>query len=373
MQPKALLQTMDDHGFRTFYGVPDSTLKHLCACLNAQAAEGRNIICANEGAAIGLGIGHHLATGEVPVAYMQNSGLGNSVNPLLSLGDPDVYGIPMLLIIGWRGEPGKTDEPQHVKQGRITLELLQTMEIPYSVIDGDLADAQKAVAAASKWFSSNKAPYALVVKKGAFEAFSVPDVKEQAFPMTREEAVDCILKATSDDDIIVSTTGMASREVFELREANNQGHQQDFLTVGGMGHCSQIAMGVAMAKPDRRVVCIDGDGAAIMHMGSMAVIGASHLPNLTHIVLNNGVHDSVGGQPNVARDVDLTKIAQACGYSASNPAEDMAALHNAVTHTEGAQDTRFIEVFVRRGHRADLGRPTLSPAQNKAAFMEFVG
>lgn len=372
MTPEYLLEVLGQKGLDVFYGVPDSTLKHFCNYLGTQVADNQHVICANEGAAIGLAIGYHLASGKIPVVYMQNSGLGNCVNPLLSLGDPDVYGIPMLLMIGWRGEPGKKDEPQHKKQGRVTLDLLESMEIPYSILDGSQDDVRKAVGEASDWMRTKNAPYALVVKKGAFESVPPLQLEEEAYPMTREEAIESILKTVADDSIIVSTTGMASREVFELRENMGEGHHKDFLTVGGMGHCSQIAFGLAMQKPDRQVFCLDGDGAALMHMGSMASIGAMGLSNYTHIVLNNGVHDSVGGQPTVSRAVNLTDIATACGYASLGPVTESEALQRAVEDAGKTQCSGFIEVFVRRGHRDNLGRPTHSPDDNKTAFMEFV-
>ncbi|QJB57414.1 phosphonopyruvate decarboxylase [Pseudodesulfovibrio sp. zrk46] len=372
MKPDLFLKVLNENGIGAFYGVPDSTLKHFCAHLTGQVSQKKHLICANEGAAIGMAIGYHLATGEIPVVYMQNSGLGNSVNPLLSLGDPDVYSIPTLLIIGWRGEPGKKDEPQHKKQGRVTLELLESMEIPFSILDNNDAYVSEVVATATGWMKENNAPYALVIKKGTFDSVASLHFDEKAYAMTRETAIDQILEAVEDDSIVVSTTGMASREVFELREKKGEAHHKDFLTVGGMGHCSQIAMGIAMQKPDRQVICIDGDGAAIMHMGSMASIGAARLSNLTHIVMNNGVHDSVGGQPNASRNVTLTGIATACGYSSVGPVDTPQALKSAIQDAGSAQCSCFLEVFVRRGHRPELGRPTQTPIENKKAFMEYV-
>jgi len=372
MMPEFFLKALSQKGLDTFYGVPDSTLKHFCAHLSTQVSKKQHLICANEGAAIGLAIGYHLATSKIPVIYMQNSGLGNCVNPLLSLGDPDVYGIPMLLIIGWRGEPGKKDEPQHKKQGRVTLDLLKSMEIPFSILDGNQKDVSIAVDTASDWMRTNNAPYALVVKKGTFESVPPLNCEEDAHPMTREEAIQHILETVADDSIIVSTTGMASREVFELREKMGEGHQKDFLTVGGMGHCSQIAMGLAMQKPDKQIFCLDGDGAALMHMGSMAVAGTIGLQNFNHIVLNNGVHDSVGGQPTVSRAVNLTDIATACQYTSLGPVNEKESLQRAIQSAEHAPCSSFIEVLVRRGHRKNLGRPTQSPEQNKIAFMDYV-
>ena len=358
-------------GLGMFAGVPDSLLKEICACITERSAPGDHIIAANEGAAVGLVTGSYLATGKPGLVYMQNSGFGNVVNPLLSLADPKVYSIPMLLMIGWRGEPGVKDEPQHVKQGEVTLELLDTMGIPYEVLGDDTGEAIAALGRAVTRATEGKQPVALVVRKGAFDKYQrqAAPAAGEGLPLGREAALEVILGELGDADVVVSTTGMASREIFECRESSGSGHARDFLTVGSMGHCSQIAMGIALSAPARRVFCIDGDGAVIMHMGSLAIVGQHAGGNLLHIVLNNGRHDSVGGQPTVGFEIDLPGVARACGYREAVSVESADALREEIGRLGQLGAPALLEVRVRSGARPDLGRPTTGPVENKEAFM----
>ena len=357
-------------GFEFFAGVPDSQLKALCSFLMDRYGldPARHVIAANEGNAAALAAGYHLATGKVPVVYLQNSGLGNVVNPVASLLNEKVYAIPCLFIVGWRGEPGVHDEPQHLFQGEITLPLLDTMDIPYFVIGKDttLEQVQAKLDEYRALFAQGKQA-AFVVRKGALD-YSGKTVYHNAHPMSREAAIGHIL-AASGNDLVVSTTGKASREVYKLREVRGHGHGHDFLTVGSMGHSSSIALGIALQKPDHRVWCLDGDGAAIMHLGALALIGANRPANLIHIVLNNEAHESVGGMPTVAGKLDLPDIAKACGYPCALSADNPEGLKKALkTAREGKQLT-FIEVKCALGARTDLGRPTTTPQENKATFM----
>lgn len=355
-----------------FYtGVPDSQLKALCNYLMDEYGldPAHHVIAANEGNATALAAGYHLATGKTPVVYLQNSGLGNIVNPVASLLNEKVYGIPCLFIVGWRGEPGMHDEPQHIFQGEITLPLLDTLDIPYFVIGKATTQEQvQAKLAEYRALFARGKQAAFVVRKGALEyrgktAYSNP------YSMTREEAIGRIASAAGDG-IIVSTTGKASRELFEYRAAQGQGHGHDFLTVGSMGHSSSIALGIALQKPDRRVWCLDGDGAALMHLGATAVIGANKPANLVHIVLNNEAHESVGGMPTVAGKVELCAIARACGYPITLSADSRSSLERALAEVKDANQLTFLEVKCALGAREDLGRPTTTPQENKAAFMK---
>jgi len=373
ISPASFFNALRQKGVERFVGVPDSLLKPFCAYVSDQAPERMHTIAANEGGAVALALGYHLASGKLPLVYMQNSGLGNAVNPLLSLVDGDVYGTPLLLMIGWRGEPGKKDEPQHVKQGRTTLTILESMGIPYTVIDGseECIDCllDEAVSSARKC----KGAHAFVVKKGAFESYApVESESPKDFDLSRERAVQCVVDALGPSDIVVSTTGMASRELFEYREAKSQGHGADFLTVGGMGHASQIALGIALEKPNRRVVCIDGDGAALMHLGALAISGTSGLTNFKHVVINNGAHDSVGGQPTVGFDVSIAEASKACGYGYARSCTDEQQLSAELKSLFEKDEPAFLEIRVRKGNRGDLGRPTTTPEQNKDAFMAFL-
>lgn len=372
ISPKAFHESLAAHGIDFLTGVPDSLLKEFCSYVDAVLPPENHIIAANEGSAVGLAAGYHLATGRVPVVYLQNSGLGNTINPLLSLADPEVYGLPMIVVIGWRGAPGVKDEPQHVKQGRVTPAMLDSMEIPYRVLDGDAEAATEAAKWAVETATTLGGPVALLVHKGAFDKAEAkrPSPVVPAARPTREAAIAMITGALPSSATIVATTGMISRELYEQRGKLGQDRSGDFLTVGSMGHASQIALGIARARPDSQVVCLDGDGAALMHMGGLASIGASRTGNLLHVVLNNGAHDSVGGQPTVAYDISLTGVARACGYSAvEGPVETEEEIVGLVKRLSQLPGRRFLEVLVKPGSRADLGRPKETPSENKAIFV----
>ena len=357
-----------------FAGVPDSLLKNICSYITDNTSPKNHIIAANEGNALALGIGYHLASGKLPLIYMQNSGLGNIVNPLLSLADPDVYSVPMLLMIGWRGEPNVKDEPQHKKQGRVTLKMLEAMEVPYQVLSVDTSDeqAKEIIKKASKEALKNNAPYAIVVKKGAFSEYKLKKDETANLPLFREDAIKIIVDNLNDSDIIVTTTGVASRELFEYREELKQGHEKDFLTVGGMGHANQIAFGIALQKPNRRVFCLDGDGAALMHMGSLAINGNIECNNFKHIIFNNGAHDSVGGQPTVGYTTDFQSIAKASGYDLVLQAETNEEVVKCIESLKAFEGKVFLELKTKKGFRKDLGRPTTTPKENKENLMEFI-
>ena len=369
IQPKDFIERLRKGGVEFFAGVPDSLLKNLCAYITDNVSRENNIIAANEGGAVALAAGYHLATGKTGCVYMQNSGEGNAVNPLLSLMDADVYKMPLLLVIGWRGEPGVHDEPQHVKQGKVTLSLLETMGIPYSVLDENWEEQTDEVLQAIK---ETNGIYALIVRKGTFEDYKLQNQINQDWSLAREEAIKIVVDKLREDDIIVSSTGMISRELFEYREANGQGHAHDFLTVGSMGHASQIALGIALQKPNKRVIVFDGDGALLMHMGGLAIIGDYNPKNVVHIVFNNGAHDSVGGQPTVGQKINIETIAKAVGYQGVVSVDSQEALLFAMNHVNNdiIDGVSLININVRKGNRKDLGRPTTTPLQNKEAFMQ---
>lgn len=372
ISPEFFVETLRKHEIDFFAGVPDSLLKNICAYIADHIDSNHNIITANEGAAVGLAAGYHLATGKAGVVYMQNSGQGNTINPLASLTDKDVYDIPVLLLIGWRGRPGVHDEPQHVKQGKITTELLDVMGINYEVLSNDENDAVQQIAKAASALKRNEV-YALVVEKDTFSDYKLQNVEVNNLTMTREEAIQTVASSLAPTDVIVSTTGMISRELFEARAAWGQGHEKDFLTVGSMGHASQIALGIALEKQDRHVWCFDGDGAAIMHMGSMAIVASKKPTNYIHVVFNNGAHDSVGGQPTVGLKIDLPAVAKAVGYataySVSTKEELINILNTQLSSIPLKGGPVLLEIKVKKGNRKDLGRPTTTPIENKEAFM----
>ena len=414
ISPGFFAEELRRHGIDFYAGVPDSLLKSFCAWLSDNIGPSSHIIAANEGAAVALAAGHYLASGRPGCVYMQNSGEGNAINPLASLTDADVYSLPVLLLIGWRGCPGVHDEPQHVKQGKVTLTLLEAMGIPYAVLSADEAEASAQIAEACRILASGQV-YALVVKKDTFAKYAPDSVisTEVEKSLSREDAIRTVASAIGPCDVIVSSTGMISRELFEYREAAGEGHSRDFLTVGSMGHASQIALGVALGQPERRVWCFDGDGAVIMHMGSMATVATKAKSNFVHVVFNNGAHDSVGGQPTVGLQIDLPGVARSLGYrnvySVSTREDLLIVLEQIEGQTmhpqarndgrwpSGAQSTPedtgqteglnsrnygpdrqsqcgpvFLEIIVRKGNRPNLGRPTRTPSQNRDAFMGFL-
>ncbi len=357
-----------------FYtGVPDSQLKALCNYLMATYGidPKHHVIAANEGNCTALAAGYHLATGKVPVVYMQNSGEGNIINPVASLLNDKVYAIPVVFIIGWRGEPGIHDEPQHIYQGEVTVKLLEDMDIATFIIGKDTTDDE--VAAAMDKFRvilATGKDVAFVIRKGALTDAPKVEYKNDN-TMIREEIIRHIVKASGEDPI-VSTTGKASRELFETRVALNQSHKYDFLTVGSMGHSSSIALGVAINKPDQRIWCVDGDGAVLMHMGAMSVLGANKPKNLIHVVINNGAHETVGGMPTVAGSIDLVKIALACGYPNAVCVDNFNDLDRELEAAKGRNELSLIEVKCSIGAREDLGRPTTTALENKQNFMDYL-
>ena len=371
IRPVYLIEKLRETGINCFAGVPDSLLKNICAYITDHCDAAHNIITANEGAAVGLAAGHYLATGQPACVYMQNSGEGNIINPLASLTDPEVYNIPVLLLIGWRGRPGVHDEPQHVKQGKITTGLLNTMGINFDVLSKDEDKAEKQIVKAIAALQ-NKEVYALVIEKDTFEDYKLQNIEVNDLTISREEAIQTVAAVLGEKDCIVSTTGMISRELFEYRAAMDQGHERDFLTVGSMGHASQIALGIAMAQPNRKVWCFDGDGAAIMHMGSMAIVASKEPKNYVHVVFNNGAHDSVGGQPTVGLKLDLPAVAKAVGYKNTISVANKEELENELPKLSTVAGPVLLEIKVKKGNRIDLGRPTTTPIQNKEAFMEFL-
>ena len=361
------LDFLDKYEF--FTGVPDSQLKPLCNYLmHKYGISDKHVIAANEGNAVALAAGYHLATGKIPVVYMQNSGIGNTVNPIASLLNDKVYAIPCVFVIGWRGEPGVKDEPQHIYQGEVTVKLMEDMDVATFVISKEttVEELAKAQARFDEILKNGK-QVAYIIKKGALE-FDGKVKYANDNTMVREEIIRHVVKYT-DTDPIVSTTGKASRELFEIREERGQGHGYDFLTVGSMGHSSSIALGIAMQKKNTKVWIIDGDGAVLMHMGSMAVLGAKAPDNVVHVLINNGAHETVGGMPTVAESIDFVSVAKGCGYKSAVSVDSFDALDAALERAKNASGLALIEVKCSIGARDDLGRPTTTARQNKEAFM----
>lgn len=371
MKASIFLDQIKNIGIQTIAGVPDSTLKQFCdaVCLDGGKTF-QHYVTANEGAAVGLATGAYLAKKRPCLVYLQNSGLGNIINPLASIANQEVYGIPMLFVVGWRGEPGVKDEPQHIYQGKVTCALLEIMDVPYAVIDSETTEAQLAeiLEKARGQFGDNR-QYAIVVKKGTFE-------KECAFTWTngyelvREQALKTILEQVYKDSYIVSTTGKISRELYEQSDALYGNHDRLFMTVGGMGHASMIAYGMAQADENRRIVCIDGDGAAMMHMGALAFLAKQSPPNFLHIVINNAAHESVGAMPTGYSGQTYAQIAKACGYLDTYLVKTEPELKTALCNVKNKRELSMIEVMTSLASRAELGRPKESARENRICFMD---
>lgn len=345
---KLFLEILEKNGVDFFTGVPDSYLNGFCNHLMSYCPE-RNIIAANEGNAIGIAAGHYFATEKIPLVYMQNSGMGNSINPLVSLADKKVYSVPMLLLIGWRGQPGTGDWPQHELQGEITEKLLDVMHIPHVVLTEDPEELKKNISDAVSYCRENRSPFGLIVPKGAMSGNKDNPI-DTSYPLSRENAIEIIIDNMPEDTIFCATTGRATRELFFLRRRRGESGENDYLNVGSMGHTSSVALGIAQARPDRRVVVLDGDSAAIMHMGAMTMVSKLKVPNYMHIILNNGAHESVGGQPSAGMLIDFTEIAKACGYATmGKPVVDKPGLEEALRELKGSQEATFIDVRIHKG------------------------
>ena len=357
-----------------FYsGVPDSLLKPLCSYLIDKYGNNspHHIVAANEGNAVALAAGYYLATKKIPLVYLQNSGEGNIINPIASLLSEEIYSRPSMFVIGWRGEPGLKDEPQHICQGKVTLKLLEVMGIDYFILkqNTELYELKNVMKKFNQSLSVGK-QVAFVVSKNAL-TYDKKISYSNKFIMCREDALEKIIEV-AENDIIISTTGKISRELFEIREKNNQSHERDFLTVGSMGHTSSIALGIALQKPEKRIWCVDGDGSILMHMGALAVIGANNPKNFIHIALNNEAHESVGGMPTSASSVKLFEVAKACNYSYVASADSFEKVDSELNYIKFHNQLSFLEIKVALGSRKNLGRPTTSPIENKINFMEFI-
>lgn len=373
MQIKYFIDALQRNQIDFFTGVPDSLLKPLCDYLmeTYQIDPAHHIVAHNEGGCVGLAAGYYLATAKTPCVYLQNSGIGNIVNPLASLTHPQVYGIPTLYVVGWRGEPGVHDEPQHTYQGKVTIKLLEEMQVAVTILDENTTEEEldEALRADQRLFAEGHSA-AFVVRKGAFTA--APKIAyANDNTMTREESIRLVAEAAGQD-ILVSTTGKASRELFEIREAQGIGHGHDFLTVGSMGHSAMIALGVALNKPSSRVWCLDGDGALLMHMGVLGVVASQHPEHFVHIVFNNGAHETVGGVPTVAETMKLPELARAAGYAHAYSAGDEQTLRALLPQVKVLRGPVFLEIKVDISSRADLGRPTTTAQENRIAFMKYL-
>lgn len=373
IDPSFFYQSLKKNGISFFTGVPDSLLKEMLTCIFDKSDAKSHIIAANEGNALAIAAGYYLSSGKIPLVYLQNSGLGNIINPLTSLVNHEVSAIPSLLLIGWRGREGEKDEPQHKKIGGITLEILKLLNIKYYIINSDTRDMESIVAEAHQLSIGTKSPVALVISKGTFSPYSVSngDVEKEN-NMSREEAIETILNTINKDDVIISTTGKTSRELYELRKFRGESNDQDFLNIGSMGHTSSIAMGVCI-NTKKRVFCFDGDGSLLMHLGAITIIGNHPAPKrLTHIIFNNSSHESVGGQPTIAGKINIVNLALSANYKNAKKLNSKEELIKTLTEYEHLEGPCLIEIMIRKGSRKDLGRPNTSPEERSLKFQEYI-
>lgn len=373
MDAAAFVDALSAEGVSFFAGVPDSFLHGFCTELGSRCGASSHVIAANEGNAAAIAVGRYLATGEVPLVYMQNSGLGNAVNPLASLACRPMLGIPMVLLIGWRGDPWHPDHVQHELQGGATPAILADLGIPYAVLPDDATGAAAIASWAVDAARSLPGPVALLSPKGVLSG-KKPSSAGVRHPLSRKEAIACILDACPGDPVFCATTGRAARELSNLRDERGESHSRDYLNVGSMGHSSSVALGVALARPDRLVVCLDGDAAAIMHMGAMAVVPQAGAPNLLHVVLNNGEHESVGGQPSAGWRIDLTGVAAACGYeTVGGPVSGASEVAVAVRELCSRAAAAFLDVRISPGIAPDEPSLEVDPAAMRDGLMRELG
>lgn len=362
--PERFINTLQSQGVTFFTGVPDSYLNGFCNYLLEHISSDKHVIAANEGNAIGIAAGYYFTTNTIPLVYMQNSGMGNALNPLVSLADKYVYQVPMLLLIGWRGEPETGDHPQHRTQGEITLKLLDMLGIPYVIAEDNDDKLAEQTCQAIQTARSSHQPVALIGRKGVFSETKKANVADNRYPLSREEAISIILDTLPKDTVYIATTGRATRELYFLRERRGEGHQNDFLNVGSMGHASSVALGIALADKSRKVVCLDGDCAAMMHMGAFTMASKTRVPNMLHVVLNNGAHESVGGQPSAGHLINFTEIARGSGYHTVNNevtnAEELTAALYELRHADGAA---FLDVRIHKGLKGSLPPLNISHQQ----------
>jgi phosphonopyruvate decarboxylase len=367
-----LFQSFKNNDLTFFTGVPDSTFKEWMSFLDEEHGKKlTNIIACNECEAVALAAGYHLSTKKIGVVYLQNSGEGKTVNPLTSLCDPEVYSIPEILMIGWRGRPGEKDEPQHKKMGKITLGLLDLLDIPYVILSDQLKTAEKQIEEVKALAINKKGPAAIIINSGLFEPFKSKRQEESSLEMSREDAIKIILDSLSGKEVIISTTGKTSRELFEYRVTKKE-EPRDFYTVGSMGCASSIANAIAMQKPNKEILVFDGDGAAIMQLGSLTTIGHYKPKNLFHIIFDNQSYDSTGEQPTVSESVDFCGLALSCGYTFAKNISSAEELKKEIRLLKGSTGPGMLVIKVKKGSRKGLGRPTKSPVENKESFMEYL-
>ena len=338
-----------------FTGVPDSVLKDFSYVLELNKKKITNIITANEGSAIALAAGNYLSTKKPALVYMQNSGIGNAINPLISLCHPEVYSIPMVLMIGWRGSPKENDEPQHQLKGKITPSILKLLNIKFLVLN-DLKDLKK-IKSLITYSKYKKRPVAFLVKKNILHLKNISKRTIQSKKyLSREIVINELLDKIKKNTRIISTTGYTSRELFQIRKNKKYKKGKDFYMVGGMGHSSMTSLGYSLNSKNQ-VICLDGDGSLIMHMGSLISTGFKSKSNFKHILLNNGAHESVGDQKIDTFKVNFKNVSKSFGYKNYYLAKNNLSFNKNLKYFLKSEGPSFFEVYIRSESIKNLSRP----------------
>jgi phosphonopyruvate decarboxylase len=352
---KKLLIFLEKNNLNFFSGVPDSVLKNFTNLLINKSS---HVLATNEGSAVSIGIGYHLSFNKLPCIYMQNSGLANAINPLISIAHKGVYSIPMMMLIGWRGSPGIKDEPQHLIKGKITKNLLKLLGIKYEIIESekDFNKIKKLINFSKK----KKVPVACLFKKGVLKKVNYHKKFSERSTIKnkilRSEVIREILKSIQNNTKIISTTGYTSRELYQIRKNEGYHKGKDFYMIGGMGHSSSVALGAAFKK-NKKILCLDGDGSMLMHLGSLHTVGLMNKNNFKHILLNNQSHESVGGQEISFKRVKMEKLIKGLGYSKYIQLKDKKDLKNKIQSVLKYKGSIFLEVLIEKGAIKNLGRP----------------
>jgi phosphonopyruvate decarboxylase len=368
--PRGLVDVLVSCGVRFATGVPDSLLAPLCDQVDDRRSI-QHIIAASEGSALALGGGHYLATGQRPLIYMQNSGLPNAINPYLSMCHPSAYAIPSIWVIGWRGEPGVPDEPQHRAIGAATEGLLALLNVPVFMLRSGDADELDRLEA---WMQDREqGTVAVLVSARAVDADRRAPRRLEARPLKRREVLEHLVTGLDEEDTIFAGIGHVGRELLAVRGGAPTEFAGDLLCVGGMGHASQFALGFALARPERRVWCLDGDGAFTMHMGACSWLTRHPEQRFIHVLFDNGVHASVGGQPVCGQAVDFGRIAGALGYQHIERVSTLPAAQAALDQARARRAPTFLWCMVDERSASGLPRPRLELAARRELFWSLHG
>ena len=337
-----------------FTGVPDSVLKELSYTLQNKDKK-EHIIATNEGTAVSIGIGHYLSTKEVPCVYMQNSGLSNALNPLLSIAHEKVYAIPLILIIGWRGSPRIKDEPQHNVKGKITESILKLLNIKYTILRSinDLDKFEKQI----KFSKKKNSIVACLIEQGTLEKIDRIKKNSDFYKLNKELFLKTLLQSLDKNTKVISSTGYNSRELMHIRSKYKIIKTKDFYMVGGMGHTSSVALGYSLTSK-KKIICIDGDGSFLMHLGAIKTAGTFANKNFKYILLNNNSHDSVGGQNTYANNINFEKLSKSLGFKKFYSIKNDKNLKKTIKTFLSDDTLSFLEVKVSNSKIKNLPRPT---------------